>query len=1050
MNTRRTNRNGGEPLGSSDPRGFRMATTDSVPLNRDTTNQGEEGRLVCNLCNDNRTFKGKIGLGQHMRQSHPVEYNRGINVEKPKARWTDEECELMAKEEAKAILSKVPNMNQHLLTKVSGRTLEGIKGKRRADEYKQMVQKHLTNARAELTAENARAERNAENEVEDEDDVEWFDASDMVLDDNTDELSDCIRGLVDKLDGQTLSCTRQLIGSAQRVLNGTALEPGTLTRWLKGIFKDAKPPGSLPINPQVIVDANVSRSARRRREYAELQKLFSKDFRGAVRRVLRGSEQENKMPPANEVIDFWKDIFEGERENEQNDEPNNNTVYEENARLRGVWSPISEEDVRTCELDLDSAAGPDGITVANWRGICTGVRTLFYNLVLSTGSLDEELKCARTVLLPKGTGDIGPGDTRPISITSVVVRQLHKIFAYRFKKLHDFDPSQRAFIDCDGTLENLSIVSTVLADARLSRKEVHIASLDLRKAFDSVKHKTIVETITMLGLPKPFIKYIKSLYTNFKTTLQYGSTNTILNVTQGVLQGDPISPLLFNAVMDRAIKQIPREVGYDINGMKINCIAYADDVISVAKSKVGLQASIDAMTKSLASFGLKINIEKSSTLSLVQAGKVKKMKVIEESSFIIDNVPLRAIGIIDTWKYLGIHFTGSRKCEYDYRLATDLDKISRAPLKPQQRLKMLGSAVLPQHLHALVLGRITKGKLVEMDRMIRTYVRKWLRLPKDIPLAYLYASVSDGGLGLFNLVQQVPLIRKRRLSKFVNKENETARAFKQSIYINRQLEWCDRTLAQIGNEVTRDKRTQYWRNMLRIMVDTNDLCNAKDDRASNTWVSNRAHEISGQDFVNYHHIRSGCLPSRARLARGRQNINKRCRAGCMASETNFHILQKCDRTHGSRILRHDRLVNLVAEHFNARSGYTVHREPHFATSAGLMKPDLLITKNNETVVMDVQVVGGMDIEHSHESKVRKYATAPELGDLIKRQCVSRTVEFNAITISYKGIIYTKTKNLFDKLDIKEHFRFMLVTSILRGGWLSWNYFNKTTTRTRRV
>lgn len=168
-----------------------------------------------------------------------------------------------------------------------------------------------------------------------------------------------------------------------------------------------------------------------------------------MRRVLRGGEQEAKMPPANEVIDFWKNIFEGETE-EHVVETNDNSVYAENARLRGVWSPISEEDVKSCELDLDSAAGPDGITVANWRGVCTGVRALFFNLVLSSGTLDEELKCARTVLLPKGTGDISPGDTRPISITSVVVRQLHKILANRFKKLHDFDERQRAFIDCDG------------------------------------------------------------------------------------------------------------------------------------------------------------------------------------------------------------------------------------------------------------------------------------------------------------------------------------------------------------------------------------------------------------------------------------------------------------------------------------------------------------------------------------------------------------------------------------------------------------------------
>lgn len=238
--------------------------------------------------------------------------------------------------------------------------------------------------------------------------------------------------------------------------------------------------------------------------------------------------------------------------------------------------------------------------------------------------------------------------------------------------------------------------------------------------------------------------------------------------------------------------------------------------------------------------------------------------------------------------------------------------------------------------------------------------------------------------------------------------------------------------------------------MLGIMVDTNDLVCANEDRASNTWVDKRAHELSGNDYIKYHQIRAGTLPSRARLARGRQENERRCRAGCMASGTNYYIAQVCSRTHGSRIFVHDRLDNLVADHFVDQKGYSVHIEPHFQTNSGLMKPDLLITKNNKTVVVDVQVVNGVGMDECHEAKVSKYGSVPELANLIKRQCTSRTVEFDAITISFKGIICKKTANLFDKLGIQEHFRFMLVTSILRGVWLSWNYFSKTTTKARIV
>lgn len=709
--------------------------------------------------------------------------------------------------------------------------------------------------------------------------------------------------------------------------------------------------------------------------------------------------------------------------------------------------PITVDDVMACELDLDSAAGPDGITVANWRYVNVKVRALFYNLVLINGSLDDDLKRARTVLIPKGSGNISAGNTRPLSITSVVVRQLHKIFAKRFKTLHDFDPCQRAFIDCDGTVENLSIISTILSDARMSRREVHIATLDLRKAFDSVSHVTIVDTITALGCPKSFIRYIKSLYTDSRTTLQYGSLSTVLKVNQGVLQGDPISPLLFNAVMDRAIKQLPEGIGYRINGMLFNCIAYADDIILIASTKRGLQTSIDALTIGLASFGLETNAEKSCTLSLVPSGYDKKVKVIEESQFVVNGLQLRAIGVLDTWKYLGIHFTNSAKSDVDISLASALEKVSRAPLKPQQRLKILCNVVVPRHLHALVLGRISMGKLNALDLSIRNYVRKWLHFPKDMPIAYFYADVADGGLGITNLSQQVPLIRKNRLARFINKENNTSQIFKQSLIIQRQLEWCDEMLSYIGTDVTKSMKSQYWRDMLALKIDTGDLKDARHDVASNLWVRKYAQEITGQDFVQYHQIRAGCLPSKARTTRGRTN-SRSCRAGCMVSETNYHVIQQCQRTHGGRVHRHDRVVDLLSDHLNRRPSLTVLKEPRFRTQLGLRKPDLIIYNNEKATVLDVQVVSGRNMERDHNAKIAKYRDIPGFEDIIKKKCTSRTVEFHAFTISYKGLIEKKSSKLLQTLNISEQLKFRIVTSVLRGGWLSWNSFNRMTTRAR--
>lgn len=1002
----------------------------------DQTNRENEGRFECDLCRD-ASFATKMGLSQHRRQAHPVEYNSEIRVGKKKARWSGEEIRLLAAEEARASMdSNVRFMNQHLFNAFPDRSLEAIKKQRQSTQYKALVSE-LKNTELAGRALVAEGPELAEEIVADLVHIE-DDGVDVVF-------IECIKGCMNKVSSSNLRQTKALVAIAQKVVNAEPWDDACLTDWLSSCFPNAVRPKGISLKKRV-VEGN-SGKIRKRREYAFIQRLYRKDFGAAARHILSGHDDAINWPSTEETVNFWKQVFEGTHTRTIDRRSNVNRAYVEEDNLRGLWKPVTAEEIRACELAERSAAGPDGITVQNWRKVNADVRALFYNLLLKRGSLCSALKLARTVLLPKGTGDITPSETRPISISSVVVRQLHKILASRLQSLHKFSDSQKAFIACDGTMENVSILSAILADARMERKELHIASLDLRKAFDSVSHEAILDTISAMGCPKTFISYIKDLYTESKTILQYNLTDTILNIKRGVLQGDPLSPLLFNAVIDRAIKQLPDGVGYKIHGLTTQCIAYADDVILVASTKVGLQTSINAFTGCLASFGLMTNEEKSSTLSLVPAGKDKKVKVIDEPLFKVNGNNMKAIGIADVWKYLGIRFTGTTHQRGGSGLFGDLKTLDRAPLKPQQRLRILKNVVIPKYLHAQVLGKINMGTLRSYDQGIRAHVRRWLRFPKDLPLAYYYADVKCGGLGVPYLQQMVPLVKLNRLKRFVNKNGEVARSFKESFFIKRELEWCNVTLNKQINSfnITKAMKSKYWELRLGNMVDTCDLNNAKACPVSSAWVEDRSHDISGEDYIHYHHIRAGCLPSKARTTRGRAD-DRLCRAGCMVSETNYHVVQVCQRTHGGRVHRHDRVVDLLEGHLKNRPHTTVLKEPKLKTTLGLRKPDLVVTQGEKSIVLDVQIVSGKSMSRDHINKKNKYKDIVGFSDIIQKRCNSRIVTYDAITISFKGLFAKETIRLFDTLKITEQLRFMIVTSVLRGTWLNWNGFNRSTSR----
>lgn len=92
-----------------------------------------------------------------------------------------------------------------------------------------------------------------------------------------------------------------------------------------------------------------------------------------------------------------------------------------------------------------------------------------------------------------------------------------------------------------------------------------------------------------------------------------------------------------------------------------------------------------------------------------------------------------------------------------------LDKLARAPLKPQQRLFIIREFLIPNLLHLSVLSRIRIGTLIKTDRLVRAFIRKHLNLPHDAINSFFHASIRDGGLGIqyFRLI--IPGLRIKRL-----------------------------------------------------------------------------------------------------------------------------------------------------------------------------------------------------------------------------------------------------------------------------------------------
>ena len=132
---------------------------------------------------------------------------------------------------------------------------------------------------------------------------------------------------------------------------------------------------------------------------------------------------------------------------------------------------------------------------------------------------------------------------------------------------------------------------------------------------------------------------------------------------------------------------------------------------------------------------------------------------------------------MDGYRYLGnLVSAGTASNNTLCKLRDGIQQLTRAPLKPQQRMFIFRCKLVPSLLHTAVLGRMSRHTLDYMDKMSRAAVRGWLRLPKDMPLSFIHADSKDRGLAVQRLSLIIPLLRVKIVARMVGSLDAVVRA----------------------------------------------------------------------------------------------------------------------------------------------------------------------------------------------------------------------------------------------------------------------------------
>uniref|UniRef100_L7M1A0 Putative tick transposon n=1 Tax=Rhipicephalus pulchellus TaxID=72859 RepID=L7M1A0_RHIPC len=664
------------------------------------------------------------------------------------------------------------------------------------------------------------------------------------------------------------------------------------------------------------------------------------------------------------------------------------------------------------------------------------------NLIMLQRRLPLVLCNARTIFIPKVPGASTASLHRPITVSHVLTRVLHKIYTKRLMAEIPLDLRQRAFIPADGCAENVMLLQTIMNEAKHSLVPLAMASVDVAKAFDRVTHQAIVHGLRCKGVSDEFCDYIADYYSMATTVLGMNGKTLLVHPTRGVRQGDPLSPLLFNLVLDKFLQHQGDAISFRSGGVSASAMAFADDIILTAGTPGGLQSQLDSLHTYLQERGLDVNASKSRTLTIIPSGKEKKAKIVTDRVYTIGGQPIEATTCTATWKYLGIQFQGVHATNDTVRkdLAALLHRLAKAPLKPQQRLVALRFYLIPRLIHRLVLGPTSAKMLLGLDRMIRSAVRHWINLPHDVPLGFLYAPIPVGGLGILCLRTTIPGMRIKRLKSLLHSSHYPCAAAATTETMIKASRQAERMAYFRGEELRNSKASaKYWTKMLHQSFDGTPLRMCTNAPGSTAWLGEGTTFLSGKEFIKLVRFHISAMPTLTRLRRG-QDVPVSCRAGCDSRESLGHVLQQCHRTHHQRIERHDGVVRYLASRLKEK-GWSVQQEPHYRTSQGVKIPDLVLRRDHQTVILDVQVVGTrVALSEAYNMKRDKYLF-PELTRLVSPHS---TPIVAAVTMSYRGTWARETVNVLTDVGLGRHDLKMMTIRCLQGGLRAFNVHQRTT------
>jgi hypothetical protein len=213
-----------------------------------------------------------------------------------------------------------------------------------------------------------------------------------------------------------------------------------------------------------------------------------------------------------------------------------------------------------------------------------------FNCVKAGGRAPRCWMTGRVVLLHKAGPEEEMGNYRPLTIGVAMAGLNGKIFNGRLtleaEEAGLLGEEQAGFRKGRAGSDNLFVLNTILWKSAAKRSKIHLAFIDLQKAYDTVDREELWKKLRAMGIGGSFLRAVQALYDAdcFVTEVNGEKTRPIF-LGRGLKQGCSLSPIFFALYVAGWGREVAASgEGVVIGNLNISVLFFADDILLVSRT----------------------------------------------------------------------------------------------------------------------------------------------------------------------------------------------------------------------------------------------------------------------------------------------------------------------------------------------------------------------------------------------------------------------------------------------------------------------------------